>query len=1291
MSPLARIRAHLREAARAGSSGLAVLGRSLARHGLPVVAVAAAVVALAPVGWGDADAGRARLSVDILRPADNARVTGSGVTARVRAFGPHFHATLNGRDVTRRFGEPVHGVRTARFRRGRDFGRGVERLTVRVGKPFGRDPQVTGVNFRVLRRNDRRLRLSRTRGDRRAPLSLRVRSTRRIVAERVWVNGRRHRDELPRHSRGRGLQVRVSPHHGLRYGRNRVTVEVEHADGTLARRTRIARIRRTRPLADAGPDRVTALRRSLTLDASMSRPSRRGAGLARGWRVVARPTGSSARVERVAGRMRFRPDRAGHYRLRLTASMRGARAAGVAAGAQAAAVGTDDANVTVGPTTDPMGVPIQTINRDGGITVGGKSYPKSGSWVHLLVLDSETLLPRKDVGDKTYNVADTAQFTSDVNTVANDVEHNGDDDVVILSGQGNTVQPLPDANRDALEKAFDTLGVTTDKRGATYAGSSSFNHGHWSVIAEPGTPVGGAWQNYNVRQAGIPGFPAAPRARQGDPGQGGSLNGYLQKYIGTAYQFISPEFVSIDTRAPGSGANNNIIRVGDKYYGSAHTSGGKAMGVQVLVLDTSTLQPVGQQQYDYPSIRNPDGTLNATQLNGLKGLLDGLTEDPPGYPSARFNPPLVILQTFGNTSNHGLQPLNNHQDWVWDTLPDWGRSGWYDEGGENPGWFKWCGGSDHTKTMHGTKCAEFPNSTSGLSKLGDHASITSTIGRMAGMPARTAVANIGGTPHQGAPEAMSLVGSPHPYYDDDVTVRVGDRGQRLVGTLRRTQQSQWRVAGASPTDAFDTSGFWETALGPETPWPVAPGSEPGAAEAHEDIVAYLWPSDAHHVKDVREQYLTYLGDKDWDSYYDTLRGMDESDLRRDAGDDEKRAFAKLKALMLGNGAPGGQGPGEFGMISQIKASVDAFEGIFTEAKVDNAFNVENIGDTVKNQALQDADAYQDELEKEIAQLDAEAPIGDALYFGADLVDLFPGGEALGGVLGLFASSWDLFSDVAGSNTSATKGVPRPPDYPRRIQTTVDQLGTELDKQYDKLNSVFDQLERLYVGDPRKMLQAWQYFNDQDKWNLDIGDEKKNLQRSIAMSAQAALFNAVMPVAYDQWFMAPVYTSTGNRGPKNMSLAGPRDYHCDDGANPFQEYPDKKKPSDDSYKVPDSSLHYVRFEPSWTSSTGRQNVTKRNHLLGRGLKSKSYPMRLTVNDEARATNWLYPDTVGNSDDGPNDGRSPPASLTDKLFAKPRASGDPQDPSGLLIEKDEFFGLENWTTPRLMCGLPLDGKS
>jgi hypothetical protein len=166
--------------------------------------------------------------------------------------------------------------------------------------------------------------------------------------------------------------------------------------------------------------------------------------------------------------------------------------------------------------------------------------------------------------------------------------------------------------------------------------------------------------------------------------------------------------------------------------------------------------------------------------------------------------------------------------------------------------------------------------------------------------------------------------------------------------------------------------------------------------------------------------------------------------------------------------------------------------------------------------------------------------------------------------------------------------------------------------------------------------------------------------------RTAPYQALMPLAYDQFFISPVYTRTGNNGPKDVTKAGPRDYHCDDGPNPFE-------------KAPDSALHYVRFEASGGASENQRNYG-RNHAIGRALKSKANPLTTQLSD----TTHGYGSGLGEYPDTKKAGSDAPAGLTDVLFAKPKPAGSPTNPRGLGMSKDEFFGMDTWTAPRLQCG-------
>lgn len=1180
-------------------------------------------------------------SVSILAPTRDALVSGKDLTVRLRADGPGFRAVLDGHDVSRRFRAGADGLRTATFRRGRDFAIGRDSLTAEVGEAGSTSHEIDSTVFRAARRDDSRVRVSHRRQG--AAVALRVRSSQRIVDQRVSVNGSPYREEIRAQRDGRGFSPRLGPRHGLRYGANRVSTEVEHGDGVVSRSTRTVAVARDQPLTDAGPDRVTARGGAVVLDGSATKAPQDGDRLHYRWRLESAPEGSKAELDSATTRTSFRPDVPGRYRLALAAATQGEDRA------------VDAVQVDARPTDDPMGVPVETITRQQGIQVGGTTYPRKGGWVRLLVLDPVTLLPVPG-GDQGFDLADvdTTKKLDKLNA-AIDADAVQDDDVVILSGQGID-QPkgvLPAANATALEKAFARLGGTTSKRGPTFRAGASFDRGSWSLIGRKGLSSGEAWQNYLVQQAGIPGSFGA------DGGRPGTLNGYLQVVGTESYEFVSPEYVSLDTKAPGATATKNVVSVGAKSYASDDLGGGRASGFQLLALDSSDLSLGTNETY---RTRTPDGQPAVDAIGALAKRLDGLIEDPLAGKSAdaRSKPPLIVLQSFGEENNAGLWSVGNHSAWVQDSIPGWSAHE-HDDGVYD--FFNWCGGSKATGQLKddddgkvlASKCTGYPHSVGGL---GSTPTVTRSVGLIAGLPARTAVANIG---RKGAAESMTLVGSPHPYNDGQVTVQVGQRTGRLVTTLRRTKQSHWRAAAPAPTGDFDTASFWQTAFRPKQPWTYAPSDSAAMGAAHKIVVGALWPRDARCapndacVTDVRDEYVPHISD-DWDSYRDLLSDTDPPD---DAGPDVQAAYTKLQRQLRR----------EFDYLGQIQNLFDNYKTLFRDAQTNGLLDMEKIGNDVKSQALKDSAAF----EAEQAELDAHAPVGNALNVAANLLKIFEGGAQFGGPVALFASAWDLYTTISESNKKK-KVIPHPPDYPQLIVDRADQLGVDLVTQYQDLNDTLDHLLAVFVSDPGKLNDA--YANTTSVWGLEAGsDQQKLLVQSIATSAQAAFYSALMPIAYDQFFISPVQTQTGNENQKDVTKAGPRDYNCDEGPNPFE-----------ATSVPDSSLHYVRWEQSGgrdENYSGKQSdgqVLNRNHSIGRGLKSKSNPLTTNASGSSRGYGSglaQYPDTK-------KAGASPPAQLTDKLFKAPSRASLPQEPDGLGMSKDLFFGMSAWTAPRLQCG-------
>ena len=161
------------------------------------------------------------------------------------------------------------------------------------------------------------------------PLEIAVRAPVGAERFRVRLNGRAIGKEL--RPRAAGVRrLRASPSHGLRHGRNVLTVRVRLAKGQTIRRRRRFRVRRNRPLAAAGRDRVIQVGERARLSGARSRSHlarhRTSSGGARGealtyrWRLASFPRGGRGGiglVQRRSAQPRFSATEPGRYRLRL--------------------------------------------------------------------------------------------------------------------------------------------------------------------------------------------------------------------------------------------------------------------------------------------------------------------------------------------------------------------------------------------------------------------------------------------------------------------------------------------------------------------------------------------------------------------------------------------------------------------------------------------------------------------------------------------------------------------------------------------------------------------------------------------------------------------------------------------------------------------------------------------------------------------------------------------------------------------------------------------------------------
>jgi hypothetical protein len=999
------------------------------------------------------------------------------------------------------------------------------------------------------------------------------------------------------------------------------------------------------------------------------------------WWVTAKPPGARPQLlGRRSRRARLLAGRPGRYVVRLAVRRRRndggtvtdfahkvvvvepAAAAGPSAasgpvtGPAAATAGATDGESADAPTlgsqqepscvaaSEPMGCPIETITSTGGIQVGNQSYPEQGNWVQLVVLNANRLEP---VGAaQSFDAARAGDLTKAIEAIPAEEGSKRNDDLVILSGQGNGYASLSAAQTKALREAFAKLGGELEPLDLTEQGKGGLAGGEWSLIGHIGTAAGSAEQNDQAQEAGVRDFLG------GSAGKRGSLNGYLQIVNTAAYEFVSPEFIPIDTHAEGSTATQNVITVGSKTYRSQKLKAGE-QGFQVLILPNEPDAEGPAAMNGTLTVRNVDGSIDTRELEGLRGFLRIVrNSDEPGQL-------LMVLQSFGRADNPGLQQISNDPDWIEDTLPAANLSRPEHDDGEYD-FFRWCGNgeSGHTAPegkgkMNGYTCELFPDTAT---SYGTKDTITEAIGELAGMRGRDEVADLG---FQGQPEGLSLIGPAHPYGAGDANLAVGAEGERTIAVLRRSRQSQWTASAPSPgtTDSsgqplFDPASMWEVIFGTEPePWPVSgpPGS--ALANAGKYIAERLFPGDGY--TDVRQAYATaptWISSKPGE-----LAGLTyPTDERARFG---RADFEALKKELL---------TVEFPDLAAVDTMTQGYQEVFGTAKVNGLINFNDNKNEIITKALHDNEAF----ERATATVEEGPSVGSALYFAAETIGAFgPETEPITAPLGFFASAYDFFSELYGSTTSEETGK-QPFEEPQEITDEASKLAVDMAERYQTLSETFGHFEILYDTDWSRLKKAAQYATGQ--WSLPPYSAEHPqlglLQQSLATAGQAGLYEALVPLAYEQWVVSPWYTDAGgdnnNEGPKNVyGTPGPSEYFChdEDSAGPFGAFPA-------------TSLAWIRFE---ADSAGGE----KNHFTGRALVSKADPLVLQQASESIGSGEVnYPGVRSN-------GAAPEAALTEKLFDRPSRASNFSFPDGLGLDKVGFFGMPSWSTPRLQCGMPL----
>ncbi len=335
------------------------------------------------------------------------------------------------------------------------------------------------------------------------------------------------------------------------------------------------------------------------------------------WRIVSLPSGSQASLgDAQSAQPTFTPDLPGTYDLTLAVSYLPPSSSNGP---------TTGAGVTVSGVVDdpPIGAPIETLsnNPSAGIWVDGQPVPdtsdRNGIQVAVLNRSSRELV---QYGTAPRNVAGINQLIGIAKQYAGNLAY-----LMIVSD----VAGVPDGPAlNALTSLMQTLGhdLNVDERARVISPDPE----PFSIIGVPGGASNSAWTNIA--------FP-------GDT-QRGDITGYLQlNPVTHLYDYVSPDYTTFNTYAPGSGATTNVIQVGSATY-AATLPPGATGGLHVLALNPYTLQPVPDPS---ASIRNnqawPTNTSAGTSADIRDQSIAGGVLNQLGL---GVNPgPIVIVQSIG--------------------------------------------------------------------------------------------------------------------------------------------------------------------------------------------------------------------------------------------------------------------------------------------------------------------------------------------------------------------------------------------------------------------------------------------------------------------------------------------------------------------------------------------------------------------------------------------------------------------------------------------------------------------
>ncbi|HVX34034.1 MAG TPA: hypothetical protein VHA80_12920 [Solirubrobacterales bacterium] len=1216
--------------------------------------------------------------VAILAPKRDARIFGKTLKVRVRASTTTgLYAAVSGTDVSARF-HRHGGLLEARLRRGRDFRLGENTLAVSVGK--GRVLPVT-VPFVAVSRDAGLLKVKKLTAHGTRPLGIQIRAAARLERLRVTIN--HHRYPIGAPEGRRRWTVAIGASDGTHFGRNTVDVLAEREGSTRWDEQRIRiHVGRDAPLAGAGPDLTTRTGRAVTLRAGSTKAGSRGGALIYRWQIVEKPAGSHARIADGTSRnARLLPDLQGPYKVRLTAARvskataaRERAAKATASGAEVApkptcleaaltpltpakgsstpnyeprggagpflplnplesppcvtpigeptppplpleatkAMSNDETLITALPTGSPMGWQIETLANDGSTRIGPQVFPKKSGWVRMLVLGQQTLTPVKPfgswpTGEKIFQLNEGPALLKAIETAAH--ERAGESEIFVLTGMGIAQPNPPLSAEEDLAKAISLLGIPKPEPNDR---GEIVESGDWSVIGTPHQPGRGFSNLHGLGEQPVEGLPATLP---------GSLNGWMQSVLTDAFSYVSGEAIPFDTKAAGSSNTVNVIEVGGVQATSTPIVNG-ALGLHIAVygIGNASGQPTLAANYT-DTIDNPYFDTNFQGVEAAAKQLEQWRVNGDNY--------LIVMQTVGEEAVGPNTAPWRSKYWVNDALipaNDRGLLEWH-----NQPYLKAKSEAELTEKQEFRWNPGYPT-------------VAGQVGALTGEVGHDLVAMLGGGNPQVEVSRLTMLAENHPQSVESNYVNGYAEGPgRLAGILVRNARAGLQVENASAIPLPTTNSFRELAFSDSGSgaWPNSTGAENEAALAY--FAKALWPTES--FKTPREAYVSKANDR----WSDLIHSVEkEVKFVPGKGFDEK-TFGEVKEDL----------EREMNDVSSVQKAIGNWKSLLTEKSVQSFVNAERIGAGLVKE-VEEAAKLKSKAE---AEVDVEGIISESLYVAADMAGFGEDTEFLKipEIVGVIAGG---FGVAEGATPEAPEEAEGPNSNLIRAKGTM--LGAAIVTRFNHMKETLGQFEAIFASSWPKLQKAEIEAKGPWSWGHSV---EKNLTQSLAVSTERTIYEALLPMAYTQWVIAPYQTKFDPAGPQ-VPGASYECIHFKSAIDQHLLHPFEHEPTAGL-----STAVYRPFAAPGSTEKPAQPYTQPYTI--RALKSEADPL------EVFKTQWSDTEDLI---EVRQSGKNPPEKLN-RLFSPINAGEtEPSYPQDLGINKVAFYagygeGPTEWK--RMIC--------